>query len=107
MKNHFAIRLLLLIAPLAALAETISTNASTWEKSVVNIEVARKSYDYYQPWNRRSERAAKTGVVVGERQILATAQGLSDQTLVRMQKNGRGKWATASVVWIDYHANLA
>ena len=97
--------LLVLITPLAALAET--TPAAAWEKSVVKIEVARKSYDYYQPWNRRNERAAKTGLVVGEHQILATAQDLSDQTLVRVQKNGRGKWTTASVVWIDYHANLA
>jgi len=74
---------------------------------VVRIEVARKAYDYYQPWNRRNERAMKTGVIVGERQILATAQDLSDQTLVRVQKNGRGKWTTARVEWIDYHANLA
>ncbi len=108
MKNCFLLTVLVLIAPLSALAESASTKPSfAWEKSVVKIEVARKSYDYYQPWNRRNERAAKTGLVVGDRQILATAQDLSDQTLVRFQKNGRGKWTTASVVWIDYHANLA
>ena len=100
--------LLALIVTFAVLAEAAQTNTpTTWEKSIVRLEVARKSYDYYQPWNRRNERAMKTGLVVGERQILATAQDLSDQTLVRVQKNGRGKWTTARVEWIDYHANLA
>ena len=108
MKKCFPLTLMVLIASLPALAQASSATASfAWEKSVVKIEVARKAYDYYQPWNRRNDRAAKTGIVVGERQILVTAQDLSDQTLVRVQKNGRGKWTTASVVWIDYHANLA
>ena len=108
MKNRLLLTLLVLIAPLSALAESTPAAASpAWEKSVVKIEVARKAYDYYQPWNRRNDRAAKTGLVVGVRQILATAQDLSDQTLVRVQKNGRGKWTTARVEWIDYHANLA
>lgn len=108
MKNCSLLLSLALIAPLSALAQsTPAAVAPAWEKSIVRIEVARKAYDYYQPWNRRNDRAAKTGIVVGERQILATAQDLSDQTLVRVQKNGRGKWTTASVAWVDYHANLA
>jgi len=81
--------------------------ASVWEKSVVKVEVSRNIYDYYQPWNRRNDRSAKIGLVVGERQILTTSQNLSDRTLVRLQKGGRGKWTNASVDWIDYHANLA
>ena len=39
--------------------------------------------------------------------LLTTAEELSDRTLVRVQKGGRGKWWNAEVVWIDYHANLA
>ena len=108
MKNRFLLIALgfAVVFPMAATAAP--TNApSALEKSVVKIEVARKTYDYYQPWNRRNDRAMKTGVVVGQRQILATAQDLSDRTLVRIQKGGRGKWTTASVQWIDYHANLA
>jgi hypothetical protein len=104
MKHCPQITLLLWLACLLTLEEAA---AAGWDKSIVRIEVARKAHDYYQPWNRRNERALKTGLVVGERQILATAQELSDQTLVRMQKNGRGKWTTARVEWIDYHANLA
>lgn len=80
---------------------------SPWEASIVTVEVARKQYDYYQPWTRKDVRVQKVGLVVGERQILTTADELSNRTFVRMQKNGRGQWWPAEVVWIDYHANLA
>lgn len=84
-----------------------SASGAHWEKSIVRIEVSRKTYDYYQPWNRRNERLQKIGVVVGDRQILTTCQDMSDATLVRIQKDGRGKWTNASVLWVDYYANLA
>jgi len=108
MKTRLSLTLLALTGALATRAATTPSNAtSAWEKSVVKIEVARKAYDYYQPWNRRNERSAKIGLVVGEHQILATAQDLADRTLVRVQKGGRGKWTNATVEWVDYHANLA
>jgi len=91
----------------AAAARDPNAAAAIWEKSVVRVEVSRNTYDYYQPWNRRNDRSAKIGLVVGEHQILTTAQDLSDRTLVRLQKGGRGKWTNAKVEWIDYHANLA
>lgn len=102
-KHLLLIALLSFTAALSGLAQ----KPSPWEKSVVRIEVARKSYDYYQPWNRRNDMTAKTGLVVGKDQILTTAQDLSDATLVRMQSGGRGAWAIGSVVWVDYYANLA
>src|SRR5204862_5092291 len=81
--------------------------ASSWEHSVVTIEVARKQYDYYQPWSKQMRRMQKVGTVVGEHQILTTADHMFDHTLVRLQKFGRGKWSIGEVTWIDYHANLA
>lgn len=88
-------------------ADNATAAAPVWEQSVVKVEVSRNVYDYYQPWSRRNDRAGKIGLVVGEHQILATSQDLSDRTLVRLQKGGRGKWTNARVEWIDYHANLA
>jgi len=93
-----------LLLPTAGLA---AGPRSGWEKSVVRIEVSHNVYDYYQPWNRRSETVSKTGVVVGKTQILTTAENLSDRTLIRVQAGGRGAWANATVVWVDYYANLA
>jgi hypothetical protein len=108
MKYLHLITILVWTATMPAFAADDSTAAtSVWEKSVVKVEVSRNIYDYYQPWNRRNDRSAKIGLVVGERQILTTSQNLSDRTLVRLQKGGRGKWTNASVDWIDYHANLA
>lgn len=78
-----------------------------WEQSLVRIEVSRKAYHYFRPWETSSRSTSKVGVVIRDHQILSTADGLSERTLVRIQKQGRGKKYDADVVWIDYHANLA
>ncbi len=80
---------------------------SAWEKSVVNLETTRKQYDYLMPWAKRTENFRKCGVVIGSNEVLTTAEYLNDATLIRLQKNGRGKWWNAHIAWIDYHANLA
>lgn len=109
MKYFFSVLLLAVAAGCSSLPteKQSASSAAQWEKSIVRIEVSRKTYDYYQPWNRRNDRSMKMGLVVGERQILTTCQDMSDYTLVRVQKDGRGKWTNASVVWVDYYANLA
>ncbi len=106
MKYWILFCLAALAAPVRG-AEAGSRGGSAWASSVVTIEAARKQYDYYQPWSIRTRRALKTGVVVGERQILTTADDLFDRTLVRIQKDGRNRWWIAEVVWTDYYANLA
>jgi hypothetical protein len=80
---------------------------SAWERSIVTIEIARRDYDYYQPWVKRTSRLQKTGLVAPDREILTTADGMFDSTLVRLQRGGRGPWFTGEIKWIDYHANLA
>ena len=84
-----------------------SSDLTAWARSVVTLEVARKRYDYYQPWSRRTSQVQKTGLVIGDHQILTTADEMFDRTLVRLQKNGRGRWYLGEVNWVDYHANLA
>ncbi len=81
--------------------------SSDWEQSLVTLEIARKQYDYFEPWTRRTRRLAKSGIVVSSGQILTTADELFDRTLVRLQKGGRGRWFSGQVEWIDYPANLA
>lgn len=88
-------------------AQGTNGNGSVWEQSIVVVELARKQYDYYQPWSRGTRRLQKAGVVIGEREVLTTADELFDRTLVRLQKGGRGQWWIGDVTWIDYHANLA
>ena len=80
---------------------------SAWEPSLVSVEINRKQYDYFQPWTKRVRTVVKTGLVIGPREILTTADELDDRTLVRLQKGGRGTWWNAEVKWADYPANIA
>jgi hypothetical protein len=82
-------------------------DSSPWEKSVVQLDVTRKQYDYLQPWSKRLKSTQKTGLVLATHEILTTADEMNDRTLVRVQRNGRGKWWLGELGWIDYHANLA
>lgn len=91
----------------AAAGPRPARSASPWERTVVTLEVTRKQYDYVQPWSKRMETVQKTGIVVGAREVLTTADFMADSTLIRLQKGGRGRWFNGAVEWVDYHANLA
>src|SRR5437879_1343376 len=36
--------------------EPKKTQATAWEHSIITVEVARKQYDYYQPWSRQMRK---------------------------------------------------
>ncbi len=102
----------LLVAPLLSLPAFAakgdsSSSGFNWENAVIHIEVTSKSYNYIQPWARSERKLYKTGVVIDDHTILTTAEGLADQTLIRLKKQGGGLFSLGSVVWIDYQANLA
>ncbi|HSH17071.1 MAG TPA: hypothetical protein VLD18_13605 [Verrucomicrobiae bacterium] len=96
----------LLLAPVTLLPAA-SGDLARWERSLVTLEVNSQGYNYIQPWTRRSQSTQKSGVVIGPRSILTTAEQLNDLLLARVQKGGRGRWYPAQLEWIDYHANLA
>ncbi len=87
--------------------QTFNRASSPWAASIVTLEISCKQYRQYQPWDTRVQGTQKFGIVIGEREILTTAANMSDLTLVRVQKDGRGKWWEGEVAWIDYCANLA
>lgn len=91
----------------AAASAGAGRGMSAWQQQIVTVEVARNDYDYNQPWSRKARRLRKTGLVMEGRQVLTTAADLSDRTLIRLQKNGRGRWFIGQVTWVDYPANLA
>jgi hypothetical protein len=78
-----------------------------WQTSIVTFDITRNNYNFRIPWDKRAQTAAKLGTVIEGNEILTTAQGLANRTLVRLQKGGRGKWYNGSVEWVDYQANLA
>jgi S1-C subfamily serine protease len=101
------IRPLLLVLLLIVGVAPVNAAESVWEKSVVTVEVTFKDYDFFQPWNTPTRSVRKHGLYVGNREVVTTAQYLPTETLVRLQKGGRGKWYAAKVVWFDPHADLA
>ena len=78
-----------------------------WQASIVTFDITRNNFNFRIPWDKRAQTAAKLGTVIEGNEILTTAQGLANRTLVRLQKGGRGKWYNGSVEWVDYQANLA
>ncbi|NQY31878.1 MAG: hypothetical protein HRT56_01740 [Coraliomargarita sp.] len=100
----FLIASWLLCTALAAAEPQAGFNA---EASLVEIEVTKKSYDYKIPWVIRNNQTRKNGIVIGDRQILTTADGLSGQYLCRIRKGGVSKQYTATLSWVDYYSNLA
>ena len=77
------------------------------EASVVEIEITKKAYDYRMPWVTRNEQTHKNGILIGQNQILTTADGFSGQYLCRITKGGESRQYTAQIKWIDFYANIA
>ena len=110
MKNWIVIALIgCLLAPSLQAADQSVRDAENLalEASMVLLQVSRQAYNYTQPWVRQTRTTSKVGLVVSENQILTTAEEVFNQTLIRVQKGGRGSWAIGKLEWIDYYANLA
>jgi len=103
----------LLILPLSAAPakkdadDAASSGSFKWENSLIHIEASSKLRNYIQPWEVRERFAYKSGVVLDGHQIITTAEGLADVTMIRLKKGGAGLFSEAKLVWIDYQANLA
>jgi len=71
------------------------------------IEVTHKQYNFILPWQTSQQRNTIEGIVIGDREILTTADNLAHPTLIRLQKGGRGQWFTGEIKWVDPLVNLA
>jgi len=98
---------LLVLTPFLNLHAEHSQAPFAWENAIIHIEVTSKAYNYIEPWARSERKTYKSGVVVEGHQIITTAEGLDDQTLIRLKKQGGGFFSLGRVAWIDYQANLA
>jgi hypothetical protein len=98
---------LVLAPPVQAKTKDHSSAPFAWENAIIHIEITSKQYNYVQPWARSERKVYKSGVVIEGHQIITTAEGVADQTLIRLQKEGGGLFSLGRVLWVDYHANLA
>ena len=95
---------LLLTGQALGQADEAKTN---WQDGIVLLDVTRNNFNFRIPWDKRAQSVSKFGAVIEGKELLTTAAGLANHTLVRLQKGGRGKWTNGEVKWIDYQANLA
>ena len=101
-KSSFTIAFLLIASLGLAKAHAFTPRAA-----VVEIEITKKTYDYRMPWVSRNEQTHKNGILIGQNQILTTADGFSGQYLCRITKGGESRQYTAQIKWIDFYANIA
>ncbi len=80
---------------------------SAMQESIVRFDVTRNDHNFRVPWDKRAQSVSKLGAVIDGNEVLTTAQGLANHTLVRLQKGGRGRWFNGEVKWVDFQANLA
>ena len=103
-------RLTLLALSLVASAFSVAgvdRAPSTMQESIVRFDVTRNNHNFRVPWDKRAQSVSKLGAVIAGNEVLTTAQGLANHTLVRLQKGGRGRWFNGQVKWVDFQANLA
>src|SRR4029077_10052889 len=76
--------------------------------ALVRVNVTGQPYDYFRPWQKKppvSKRAL--GAVLSKGRILVTADLVSNQNYVELERAESGDKTAANVQVIDYEANLA
>jgi len=76
--------------------------------SLVRVNVTGQPYDYFRPWQKKppvSKRAL--GAVLSKGRVLVTADLVTNQNYVELERAESGEKTAASVQVIDYEANLA
>ncbi len=78
------------------------------EVSLVRVNVTGQPYDYFRPWQKKAPFSKRAlGAVLPNNRVLVTADLVANQNYVELERAESGEKTAASVVGIDYEANLA
>src|SRR5437762_9053871 len=78
------------------------------ELSLVRVNVTGQPYDYVRPWQKRAPFSKRAlGAVLPQGRVLVTADLVTNQNYVELERAESGEKAAANVDVIDYEANLA
>jgi S1-C subfamily serine protease len=96
-------------APAAAAPETPATApAADANLSVVRINATLQNWNVAQPWEKNPPRRRRSlGALVGDRQVITTAEMVADATFVELESTDGTRRMRAEVANVDYEANLA
>jgi hypothetical protein len=103
---------IVLVAATGALAkkETVVPAALGKQKqlALVRVNVTGQSYDYFRPWQKKAPFSKRAlGAVLSKGRVLVTADLVTNQNYVELERAESGEKTAANVQVIDYEANLA
>src|SRR5438309_3485287 len=113
MVKHSLIALgIILVAVGGALAkqEPAIPNTATKPKqvSLVRVNVTGQGHDYFRPWQKKAPFSKRAlGAVLPKGRVLVTADLVTNQNYVELERAESGEKTAANVQVIDYEANLA
>ncbi len=77
-------------------------------RSLFRVNATGQSWDFLRPWMKKQPFTRRgLGVVVGENQILVTAELVLNHTYVELERPASGERVPAKIEAIDYEGNLA
>ncbi len=78
------------------------------ELSLVRVNVTGQPYDYFRPWQKKAPFSKRgLGAVLSQGRVLVTADLVTNQNYVELERAESGEKNAATVEVIDYEANLA
>ncbi len=78
------------------------------ELALVRVNVTGQAYDYFRPWQKRAPFSKRgLGALISNGRILVTADLISNQNYVELERADNGEKMAATVDVVDYEANLA
>lgn len=93
---------------LSAFAAPPQTALKPKELSLVRVNVTGQAYDYVRPWQKKAPFSKRAlGAVLPRGRVLVTADLVSNQNYVELERAESGEKTAATVTVVDYEANLA
>jgi S1-C subfamily serine protease len=78
------------------------------ELALVRVNVTGQAYDYFRPWQKKASFSKRgLGAVLPKGRVLVTADLVTNQNYVELERAESGERMAANVQVIDYEANLA
>src|SRR4051794_28779006 len=111
--TFFAILLLAIPAFAAAKKEPAlpggaPTGSGKKELALVRVNVTGQAFDYFRPWQKKASFSKRgLGAVLPQGRVLVTADLVTNQNYVELERAESGEKTAADVRVIDYESNLA
>src|SRR5438552_3247476 len=105
----FGIVLVALSGALAKKEPAIPTTATKPKQvALVRVNVTGQGYDYFRPWQKKAPFSKRAlGAILPNGRVLVTADLVTNQNYVELERAESGEKTAANIRMIDYEANLA